>query len=91
MGAAYAGHGLWLDRGQQQCLILWKTLDVWAQTIYEWARNSGLQDSVMTIDELSSGDEVQGTGDFATHEFLHEAIWQQSIGGRPFEGGIQLE
>ncbi len=56
------GHGLWLDRGQQQCLILWHKLDAWAQIIYEWARSSGLQDSVMTIDELSSGDEVQGTG-----------------------------
>ena len=59
------GHGLWLDRGQQHCLILWKKLEVWAQTMYEWARNSGLQDSVMTIDELSSGDEVQGTGEIA--------------------------
>lgn len=62
MKALAVGNGLWLDKGQQQCLILWHKLDAWAQIIYEWARNSGLQDSVMTIDELSSGDEVQGTG-----------------------------
>ena len=57
-----AGNGLWLDRGQQQCLVLWHKLDTWSDIIYEWARSSGLQDSVMTIDELSCSDEVQGTG-----------------------------
>lgn len=56
-----SGHGLWLDRGQQSCLILWKKLEAWAATIHEWARSSGMQDSVMTVDELSSGDEVRGT------------------------------
>ena len=57
-----AGHGLWLDREQQLCLILWKTLDSWAQTIYEWARGAGMEDSVMTVDELSSSDETRSTG-----------------------------
>jgi hypothetical protein len=49
---------------------MWKKLDAWAQAIYEWARSSGMQDSVMTIDELSSGDEVRGTGGSlgVTHE-----------------------
>jgi len=63
MRALSAGHGLWLDRGQQSCLILWKKLEAWAATIHEWARSSGMQDSVMTVDELSSGDEVRGTGE----------------------------
>lgn len=57
-----AGHGLWLEKTQSSCLILWKKLDAWAQTIHEWARNNGMEDSVMTVDELSSGPEVMGTG-----------------------------
>ena len=59
-----AGHGLWLDREQQLCLILWKKLDAWAQTVYEWARGAGMEDSVMTVDELSSSDETRGTGHY---------------------------
>ncbi len=58
-----AGHGLWLDRERQSCLILWKQLEGWAATIHDWARGSGMQDQVMTVDELSSGDEVRGTGE----------------------------
>lgn len=34
----------------------------WADAVYGCARELGLQDSVMTLDELSSGDEVRGTG-----------------------------
>lgn len=57
-----AGNGLWLDSNQRVCLILWHTADQWADRIYTWARSLGLEESVTTIDDLSSGDEVQGTG-----------------------------
>ena len=36
-----AGNGLWLDKQQRQCLVLWKTLPEWAQAIYQWARSLG--------------------------------------------------
>ena len=57
-----AGNALWLDKSHQTYLILWHKLEIWAEMIYEWARASGMQDSVTTLDELSIGDETQGSG-----------------------------
>ena len=34
----------------------------WADTLSRFADDLGLRESVMTLDELSSGDEVRGTG-----------------------------
>lgn len=34
----------------------------WADAIYNFVRTYGLTDSVMVVDELSSGDDVTGTG-----------------------------
>ena len=42
--------------------MLWKKLQEWADTVYSFVRGLGLQESVMTVDELSSGEEVAGTG-----------------------------
>ena len=42
--------------------MLWKKLDEWAATVYGLVRELGMQEAVMTVDELSSGDEVRGTG-----------------------------
>ena len=42
--------------------MLWKKLEEWAATVYGLARELGMQEAVMTVDELSSGDEVRGTG-----------------------------
>ncbi|KAK9785780.1 hypothetical protein WJX73_007654 [Symbiochloris irregularis] len=55
------GNGLWLDNNQRTCLVLWHTAEQWADIVYEWARSLGLEGSVTTVDELSTGDEVQGT------------------------------
>lgn len=57
-----AGNAQWLDKDRGQCLVLWKKIGEWADALYGVARDLGLQDSVMTIDELSSGVEVKGTG-----------------------------
>lgn len=43
--------------------MLWKKLEEWADTVYGFVRGLGLQESVMTVDELSSGEEVAGTGE----------------------------
>lgn len=42
--------------------MLWKKMEEWANTLYSCVRELGMQESVMTVDELSSGDEVSGTG-----------------------------
>ncbi len=60
--ARRAGAGLWLDGRQSRYLVLWRPLAAWADAIYTWARGAGLEDSVTTVDELSAGDEVAGTG-----------------------------
>lgn len=57
-----AGAGRWLDPGQHRCLMLWRPVAGWADAIHAWARGAGLEDSVTTVEELSSGDEVAGTG-----------------------------
>ena len=59
---AIAGNARWLDKERRQCLVLWKKLEEWANTLYSFVRELGMQESVMTVDELSSGDEVAGTG-----------------------------
>ena len=53
---------MWLDKDQQQCLLLWRRVDEWADLIAAWARDCGIENTVMTIDELSNGDEIEGTG-----------------------------
>ena len=39
----------------------------WADAIYNFVRTYGLTDSVMVVDELSSGDDVTGTGATSGH------------------------
>ena len=56
------GNAVWLDSNQRTSLILWHTAEQWADIVYSWARSVGLEESVTTIDELTAGDEVQGTG-----------------------------
>ena len=60
---AHAGRAAWLDKDKMRCVVLWKTHPEWASTIAAWARDCGHTDSVVTLEELSSGDDVDGTGD----------------------------
>ena len=62
MSWCHAGNAQWLDKSQQHCLVLWRKLGEWADVLYSFVRQFGLQDSVMTLDELSSGDDVKDTG-----------------------------
>lgn len=57
-----AGRAAWLDKDKVRCLIYWKTPAEWASTIAAWARDCALIDSVVTLEELSSGEDVAGTG-----------------------------
>lgn len=57
-----SGSALWLDaRSKRECLILWQKVEDWARSIYGFAKQYGLSDSVMTVDELSHSDDVRGT------------------------------
>lgn len=53
------GNAEWLDAPAKcTALILWRKIDEWARLIDEFAKTYGLAGSVMTVDELGSGDEV---------------------------------
>lgn len=69
------GNARWLDSQKQQCLILWRKVEEWAQVILGWANTYGVQDSVMLLEDLSSGDDVRGTDLHGLHrEVLLRAL-----------------
>eukprot|EP00798_Chlamydomonas_sp_ICE-L_P009810 gene9810-7698_t len=55
------GSAEWLDKTKRRCLILWRKIPEWAAAIQGFVQTYGLGDTVMTLDELSSGDDVRGT------------------------------
>jgi ESCRT-II complex subunit VPS25 len=56
-----AGRAEWLDKGRTACLVLWRSVEEWARLILELVRTYGLGQAVMSVEELSSGDDVAGT------------------------------
>ncbi|WCJ21737.1 Vacuolar protein sorting-associated protein 25 [Euphorbia peplus] len=55
------GRAEWLDKGHRKCLLLWHRIQEWADIILQFARDNGLEDGVMTIDEIRTGTESRGT------------------------------
>ncbi|PKI56928.1 hypothetical protein CRG98_022663 [Punica granatum] len=51
----------WLDKVRRKCLILWHRIQDWADIIVNFVKDNGLEDSVMTVEELRSGTESRGT------------------------------
>lgn len=58
-----AGSALWFDKAQRAALVLWRSVSEWADAIYGWARANGLQDSVVTVEEMqaSAAGRARGT------------------------------
>jgi len=72
---AAQGSAEWLDKQQRSCLVLWRKVAEWAALLTDFARTYGLRDSVMTLDDLSGGDDVRGTELFGLHrEVLVRAL-----------------
>ncbi|XP_058221505.1 vacuolar protein sorting-associated protein 25-like isoform X3 [Rhododendron vialii] len=55
------GRAEWMDKGHRKCLILWHRIQEWADLILRFVKDNGLEDSVMTIEEIRSGTESRGT------------------------------
>ncbi|KAM5573580.1 hypothetical protein ABKV19_013225 [Rosa sericea] len=51
----------WLDKRHRKCLILWHRIQEWANIILNFVKENGLEDSVMTVEEIRSGIESRGT------------------------------
>ncbi|CAH2078575.1 unnamed protein product [Thlaspi arvense] len=60
-GIVGEGRAEWLDKGHRKCLILWHRIQDWADIILQFVRENGLEDSVMTVEEIRSGTESHGT------------------------------
>ncbi|XP_062160748.1 vacuolar protein sorting-associated protein 25-like isoform X1 [Alnus glutinosa] len=56
-----AGRAEWLDKGHKKCLILWHRIQDWADIILRFVKDNGLEDSVITVEEMRSGIECRGT------------------------------
>ncbi|XP_010529232.1 PREDICTED: vacuolar protein sorting-associated protein 25-like [Tarenaya hassleriana] len=55
------GRAEWIDKGRRKCLMLWHRVQEWADVILQFVRENGLEDSVMTVEEIRSGTESRGT------------------------------
>ncbi|KAL8224480.1 hypothetical protein R6Q57_019955 [Mikania cordata] len=56
------GRAEWMDKNHRQCLILWHRIKDWADIILHFVKENGLEDSVMTVEEIRTGIESRGTG-----------------------------
>lgn len=55
------GRAEWMDKSHRRCLILWHRIQDWADIILCFVKENGLEDSVMTVEEIRSGVESRGT------------------------------
>ncbi|KAJ2007264.1 Vacuolar protein-sorting-associated protein 25 [Coemansia thaxteri] len=56
------GNAVWTGakNTKDACLVLWRKPDVWASMIHQWASERGLLSTVLTVFELTSGDDTVG-------------------------------
>ncbi|CAF1666740.1 unnamed protein product [Adineta ricciae] len=49
----------WEDKSKRRCLVLWKSPEEWAKTIYQWITAHGMNGTVCTFYELLHGDDTR--------------------------------
>lgn len=70
-----SGHGEWEDDTKTRCRILWRKPEQLASDIYAWAEANGYINSVCTVYELHSGEDVNGMSfEGADEELLRRAL-----------------
>eukprot|EP00793_Prasinoderma_coloniale_P002432 PRCOL_00001914-RA len=70
-----AGSGEWIGGGEQKVLVMWRRAEEWASEIESIVHANALAGSVLTLEELTSGVEAQGTPVEGLHiEVLHRAL-----------------
>ncbi|XP_020578049.1 vacuolar protein sorting-associated protein 25 isoform X2 [Phalaenopsis equestris] len=55
------GRAEWMDKSHKKCLILWLRIPDWADYIINFVKQNGLEDSVMTVEDIRTGIESRGT------------------------------
>lgn len=53
-----SGRGRWLGADRRRFLVLWRGVKEWADLLYAWVKQSGMEDSVMSFEELVRGDDL---------------------------------
>lgn len=70
-----SGHGEWENDAKTRCRVLWRKTDQLASDIYDWAVANGYINSVCTLYELHSGDDVNGMSfQGADEELMRRAL-----------------
>ncbi|CAF4513724.1 unnamed protein product [Rotaria sp. Silwood1] len=49
----------WQDKNKRHCLVLWKSIEEWAKTVYHWITSRGMNGTVCTFYELLYGDDTR--------------------------------
>ncbi|GAQ79847.1 hypothetical protein KFL_000390360 [Klebsormidium nitens] len=55
------GRAEWLGKDHRKCLLLWRRIEDWADLIISWVQENALENGVVTLDEMRTGDEARGT------------------------------
>ncbi|PKA57801.1 Vacuolar protein sorting-associated protein 25 [Apostasia shenzhenica] len=55
------GRAEWMDKSHKKCLVLWLSIQDWADYIINFVKENGLEDGVMTVEDIRSGIETRGT------------------------------
>ena len=71
-----SGHGEWENPSlKTRCRILWRRPEQLASDVYDWAEANGMINSVCTLYELHSGEDINGMSfEGADEELLRRAI-----------------
>lgn len=70
-----SGHGEWEDDTKTRCRIMWRKPEQLASDIYAWAEVNGYINSVCTVYELHSGEDVNGMSfEGADEELLRRSL-----------------
>lgn len=55
------GYGKWQDDEKTMFNCSWKKMQEWANIIYNWAKEEGMMNKILTLYDLHSGDDVRHT------------------------------
>lgn len=70
-----AGVAQWLDKARTRCLVTRKPVRGWADDLLRLVQTR-LTSNIVTIDELHSGEDVQGTGAGWLPPSVSAACWR---------------
>ncbi|XP_060523953.1 vacuolar protein-sorting-associated protein 25 [Cylas formicarius] len=54
-----SGNAIPIDKAKNRWEIYWHTAEEWATMIYEYVVNQGMQNTVLTLYEISNGEDIQ--------------------------------